>query len=501
MSLRLRIVFALVAIAAILVSPAAYGIGALRELQEIARELRTRDAVGALALGRVQAGLREAESQQRVYLVLASGEPDERAAVGAEVESAARAIDTNLARLEAAGYGAAAAPARRSWSTLRVALLQQQAWVEAGEIARADRYLTSTVEPAFAATNRALEPVAAELNRGGEAQVERAQEVASGAARTTLLALAAALIVALLIAGWLARTLLGPIGELRRGMASVAEGDFEPDVRIPTQRPDELGDLSRSFSAMTAQLAELDRLKAEFVSVASHELKTPLSVIRGYASLLQEGIYGPISEPQKKTLASIGDQTERLNRLIQRLLDISRFEAGGGRLEIRSIPLRPFLAEMADGFEVLAHQSQIDFAVEVDPSLPEQFRGDPDRLNEVLGNLLSNAFKFTPAEGRIRLRAGADSRTLLLEVEDTGVGIPPDMLPKIFEKFFQVENVAQPRSVGSGLGLAISQEIVQAHGGTITADSELGKGTIFRIALPIIGAAHPIGAPAGIASS
>ena len=501
MSLRLRIVFALVAIATILVAPAVYGIGALRELQQIARELRTRDAVGALALGRVQAGLREAEYQQRVYLVLASDAAGQRDAVRAEVDSAIAQVDANLARLRSAGYAGAAADAQRRWLALRESLRRQRAWVESGQIARADLYLTSTIDPAFAAMNQALEPVAAELNRGGEAQVARAQEVASGAASTTLLALAAALLVALVIAGWLARTLLGPLDELRRGMAAVAEGDFEPDVRIPTGRPDELGDLSRSFAAMAAQLAELDRLKAEFVSVASHELKTPLSVIRGYTSLLRDGIYGPVSEQQQKTLGSIGDQTDRLNRLIQRLLDVSRFEAGGGRLELRPVPLRPFLAELADGFEVLAHQSEIDFAVEVDRSLPETALVDPDRLNEVLGNLLSNAFKFTPRGGQIRLRAGADADALRLEVEDTGVGIPADKLPKIFEKFFQVENEAQPRSAGSGLGLAISQEIVVAHGGTITADSAPGKGTVFRIVLPLTAAAPPRAVTAGNATS
>jgi signal transduction histidine kinase len=163
--------------------------------------------------------------------------------------------------------------------------------------------------------------------------------------------------------------------------------------------------------------------------------------------------------------------------------------------------MRPFLEELADGFEVLAQQSDIGFALEVDPSLPERVRGDPDRLNEVLGNLLSNAFKFTPRGGWIRLRAAAEPGTLHLEVEDSGVGIPADKLPMIFEKFFQVENDAQPRSAGSGLGLAISQEIVEAHGGTITAESQPGKGTIFRIVLPITSVAPANAAVSGTGNS
>lgn len=241
---------------------------------------------------------------------------------------------------------------------------------------------------------------------------------------------------------------------------------------------------------MTRQLAELDRLKAEFVSVASHEIKTPLSVIRGYASLLEDGIYGEVSEQQRKALHSISDQTERLARLVQRLLDISRFEAGGGRLECREIELRPFLSDLAQGFDVLAYQNEIAFELEVQDDLPETLVGDPDRLNEVLGNLLSNAFKFTPKGGKIRLaaRPGRERnpvREVVIEVVDTGVGIPADKLPKIFEKFFQVENEAQPRSVGSGLGLAIAREIVEAHGGTIGAESRPGQGTTFRVVLPL----------------
>src|SRR5690606_13637868 len=149
-----------------------------------------------------------------------------------------------------------------------------------------------------------------------------------------------ALILALAIGVWTGRSLLRPVSELRRGMAHIAEGDFEPNLTISTHRQDEIGDLARSFSLMTTDLAALDRLKAEFVSVASHELKTPLSVIRGYVSLLRDEVYGDISPEQKKVLVSVGDQTDRLGRLIQQLLDISRFEAGVGRLDVREMDFR-----------------------------------------------------------------------------------------------------------------------------------------------------------------
>jgi signal transduction histidine kinase len=490
MSLRQRIVLTLVAIITILVAPAVYGVLALRDLQEVARELRFRDAVGSLALGRLQTALGEVEYSERIYLALGAQFPEEAAGTRREVAMGMERVAAQFEELRRVGYGREAAPAVARWNELARAIRREQELLAAGRIDAADEHRTRVVDPGFAAVNRALDPISAAINRGSAEQVARAQEIARRALTTTLLALAAALALAVVIGGWLTRTLLRPVHELRRGMAQVAEGDLDPKVHLPRERKDELGDLTRSFDSMTRQLAELDRLKAEFVSVASHEIKTPLSVIRGYASLLEDGIYGEVSEQQQKALHSISDQTERLARLVQRLLDISRFEAGGGRLECKEIALRPFLADLAHGFDVLAYQNEISFALEVADDLPEALVGDPDRLNEVLGNLLSNAFKFTPKGGRIRLvaRPGRERdpvREVVVEVVDTGVGIPADKLPKIFEKFFQVENEAQPRSVGSGLGLAIAREIVEAHGGTISAESREGLGTTFRVVLPL----------------
>ena len=140
--------------------------------------------------------------------------------------------------------------------------------------------------------------------------------------------------------------------------------------------------------------------------------------------------------------------------------------------------MRDFVDELTGGFRVLAFQNGIDFAVDVAGDTPVNIEGDADRLNEVLGNILSNAFKFTERGGRIGVDVRRDGAGVTLAVQDSGVGIPPDKLPKIFE------NPAQPRSAGSGLGLAIAREIVEAHGGTIGAESELGKGTKFTVTLP-----------------
>jgi len=481
MSLRQRIVLTLIAISCILVAPAVYGVWSLRALQDVARNLRFRAAEASLTLGRLQRALADVEYAERVYLAFPSEEPGARN----DVEAGMARVEGELGNLRNTGFSAQAQPTAERWEELKAAILQANALSGAGQVERADTFRARVLDPRFAAMNETLEPIGQAIDEASQAQVIRAQEIARQASTTTALALAFALGLTLAIGGWLTRTLLRPIHELRRGMAVVAEGDFAPVVKVDPRREDELGDLARSFGSMTRQLSELDRLKAEFVSVASHEIKTPLSVIRGYTALLLDGIYGEVSDAQKKTLASISDQTDRLTRLVQRLLDISRFEAGGGRLELRDIPLRPFLSDLAHGFDALAIQNRIDFSLQESDALPETLVGDPDRLNEVLGNLLSNAFKFTPQGGKIRMSARPARDSLIVEVSDTGIGIPPDKLPKIFEKFFQVENEAQPRSVGSGLGLAIAREIVDAHGGTITAESQVGRGTTFRVTLPM----------------
>jgi signal transduction histidine kinase len=481
MSLRQRIVLTLVGIAFVLVIPSVYSLVALGGLRTILRDFHARDAEALLSLGRLQQSVTAAQDAQVRYAAL--GDDPRAEQLRARVDSTSRVVARSLEELIQRGYTRSTAPAVEHWAALRGAIAAEHRLREAGD-ARADSLQQQVLPPAFERMDSLLTPIGRAIENRGTADLARGEAMTRRAASTTLLALALALAVTMVIGGLLTRTLLRPIWELRRGMATVAEGDFEPDERGPTRRSDELGELARSFDTMTERLRELDRLKAEFVSVASHEIKTPLSVIRGYVTLLADGIYGEVNQQQKKTLEAVSAQTDRLARLVHRLLDVSRFEAGGARLELREIELRPFFEQLTADFRVLAVQNEIDFPVRVADDLPRSIVGDEDRLNEVLGNLLSNAFKFTGREGTIRMEASRAEEGIAVEVEDSGVGIPADKLPHVFEKFYQVDNAAQPRSVGSGLGLAIAREIVEAHGGTITADSEEGRGTRFRVHLP-----------------
>jgi signal transduction histidine kinase len=267
-------------------------------------------------------------------------------------------------------------------------------------------------------------------------------------------------------------------------MSGVAGGLFLPPEDLPYDQPDEIGDLSRSFRYMTGRLGELDRLKAEFVGIASHELKTPANVIRGYAEMMEDGFYGPVTEEQQVVLDQIREQTDYLTERVNQLLSVSRMEAKGLEMETRQVPLREVLEGIRAAYAPVAARRDISLRVVSDPSAPSAVSLDTHRVqNELFGNLLSNAFKFTRAGGEVILSARGVGESVVFELKDTGEGIPRSELPFIFEKYYQAGS--HTGKVGAGLGLAIAREVVEAHGGTIGADSAPGRGTTFHIELPI----------------
>ena len=323
-----------------------------------------------------------------------------------------------------------------------------------------------------------------DLTRRMQSRVVAARLESEQAREAALIAFALAALLSTLVGGWLVRSISGPVRDLERGMDAVASGEFGYRLRLRQDRDDEFSRLAASYHTMSAQLAELDKLKAEFVSVASHELKTPINVIGGYLQLLDEGVYGTLTPKQAEVCGTIAAQCDALARLVRQLLDVSRFEAGGGKIEPRRLALPRFLDELDRAFQVLAMQRDVHLRVTRGVGLPAEVTWDADRINEVLGNMLSNAFKFTPRGGTVDLMAEPDGNYVQLTVRDSGAGIPPEQLPHIFRKFYQADNQASASAKGTGLGLAISKGIVDAHGGTIAVDSTVGVGTTFTILLP-----------------
>ncbi len=312
--------------------------------------------------------------------------------------------------------------------------------------------------------------------------IDRVNKLGNSAANLTLYALVAGLLVSLVV--WFAILLsLGrPLRELVAGTERVAQGRFEEP--IPILAHDELGTLSRAFNRMAASLSELDRMKAEFVATASHELKTPLACIKGFSSLLRSGSRGPLTDNQRATLAQIEEQVDQMTRFVSQLLDLSRLRAGRVTMNLRSLPAQAFLASSARGFEGVAEKKGIRYVIRIAPDLPGRIQADPDRLGEVVYNLLGNAFKFTEPGGEVCFEAGADCEWVRVAVSDTGPGIAQEDLPFIFEKYFRgAESDGGRDNEGAGLGLAISRGIVEKHGGRIWVErrEERGSRFVFRI--------------------
>jgi signal transduction histidine kinase/DNA-binding response OmpR family regulator len=309
------------------------------------------------------------------------------------------------------------------------------------------------------------------------------------------------LAVGMAIAFALAKQSLGPVEQLARGARDLAEGKLSRRLRIETG--DEFEQLAATFNQMAARLTatiadleasnralqqsneelkELDRLKSDLLANVSHELRTPLTAIQGYAEALSGEILGSIGEPQRKALAVVSRNVARLQTMINELLSYARLESRRIELEQRSFDLVA-LAEQVIGQVRATRGGQIELELEAVGKIPEVV-GDPQRIGQVLENLLTNAVKFTPVGGRVRVELTPHAQAVEIAVIDSGIGIPAEALPRIFDRFYQVDSSSTRRYGGIGLGLAIVKEILQAHGVSITATSEVGAGTTFRFELP-----------------
>jgi signal transduction histidine kinase/ActR/RegA family two-component response regulator len=242
---------------------------------------------------------------------------------------------------------------------------------------------------------------------------------------------------------------------------------------------------ARALAQVNEELRRLDELKSEFLAMISHELRTPLTAIMGYSRLLARQIHGPLSPKQLEHQEAIFRSAQRLSDLINDLLDVSRLEAGRVELAPRPTDVRHVVDQVVAIVRVAAAGKQIRVANDVADDIPA-VHADPTRLHQILVNLVGNAVKFTPSGGSVRVFAGTHRDQVWISVEDTGVGISPEELARIWEAFYQVESPMQRRHGGSGLGLAIVRRLVELHGGIVRAESEgENRGSRFTFTLPI----------------
>ena len=291
-----------------------------------------------------------------------------------------------------------------------------------------------------------------------------------------LLASGAALLVAVLMGLLLARTLTRPLQDLTQATQRVASGELGQEVAVRSS--DEIGELAAAFNQMSRELARAIQVRRQMTADIAHELRTPLTVIAGYIESMSDGVLAPTPE----RLAVIYSEIEHLQHLVGDLRTLSQADAGELSLHKQPLAAEDLIQHAQAAFEHHAEQKGIALEVQAGSSTPPVLV-DEIRMTQVLSNLLSNAMRYTPPGGHITLGAQANAGGVDLSVHDTGQGIPPADLPFVFNRFYRADK-SRSDDGESGLGLAIVKALVEAHGGTIEALSDLGRGTTMRIHLP-----------------
>lgn len=294
-----------------------------------------------------------------------------------------------------------------------------------------------------------------------------------------LIAALGATATALLLGILLARTLTRPLRELTAATRAMAKGKLKQQVSVRSQ--DELGELATAFNQMSADLARANQLRRQMTADIAHDLRTPLTVMTGYLESLRDGVL----KPSTARFEVMYNEAQHLQRLVEDLRTLSLTDAGELLLHRQPVAPQALLEHGAAAFRHRAEQQNVTLQVNTDHGLPE-INVDPERMAQVLGNLISNALRYTPEGGQITLSARQQADAVVLAVQDNGVGISPEALAHVFERFYRGDASRQQQDGESGLGLAIARSLVETHGGRITANSDgIGCGSTFSIYLPL----------------
>jgi signal transduction histidine kinase len=283
--------------------------------------------------------------------------------------------------------------------------------------------------------------------------------------------------VSLAVARQIARGMTQPLRDMASAARRMETGDYS--VRVQTRSRDEVGRLAAAFNRMSGELENLEQSRRDLVANVSHELKTPIAAIRAHLENLLDGV----ETPDPATLEVMLSQVERLGRLVDQLLDLSRLESGEVPLRLEPLPLQSLVDDLISEIGVARPGRGVQVRNDVPADLPA-LSADRERVHQVLFNLVDNAVRFTPTGGSVTVTARRRNGAVEVAVSDTGAGIPAEHLPRLFERFYRADPARARGDGGTGIGLAIARSVVEAHGGQIRAESEPGRGSVFTFDLP-----------------
>jgi signal transduction histidine kinase len=286
--------------------------------------------------------------------------------------------------------------------------------------------------------------------------------------------------LALVMVRFLARGMTSPLREMAVAAQAMARGDY--GKRVTATSRDEVGELARAFNRMAADLAEVDRMRRDLIANVSHELRTPISALQA----VLENLIDEVENPDPAALQVMLEQVKRLGRLVSQLLDLSKLESGAVPLQRERFPARAVLERAVTESKLRAQKqagSDVELTIDITPD-DLQIDADPERIQQVITNLVDNALRHSPEGGRVLVRAARSSSDVTIEVVDEGPGIAPFEAARVFERFYRSDAARSSSDGGSGLGLAIARWIVDLHGGEITVDNQRTRGCRMVIQLP-----------------
>ncbi|AZR74225.1 hypothetical protein BBF96_12950 [Anoxybacter fermentans] len=290
----------------------------------------------------------------------------------------------------------------------------------------------------------------------------------------------AVLVLAIFLSYQFSRSISDPLRKISSAAIEMADGNY--DVQLEVDRQDEIGQLAANFNFLCQKLRDHLRLQREFVGNVSHELKTPLTSIRGYVKALRDGIFEDEDSPEEYCNI-IMNEVDRMNRLVTELLDLSKIESGIIKFKKMAFELEEVIRKTVSNLVPIIEKGRYKIEVELASNLKKAW-GDPDRIGQVLINLVRNAIKHSEPGSTIWIRANMEDEMIKVEVEDEGCGIPAEELDHIWNRFYKVDKArTRGEEEGTGLGLAIVKEIIERHGGKVDVKSEVGKGSVFSFTI------------------